>query len=57
MTRATFHEHAGKIAIKLDDAETVFLSPKMAAAISRELAHAAYQVNLGFHYAASDIEQ
>lgn len=50
------HEFAGKVALKVKDAETQYLTPQEAAALADELALAARQIGNGNHYETKDLD-
>lgn len=49
------HEYAGRVALKVKDAETQYLTTKEAAQLATELAHAASQIKMGYHYETRDL--
>lgn len=49
------HEYAGKVALKVKDAETQYLTPQEAATLATELQLAARQIGNGNHYETRDL--
>jgi len=56
-TTARLHHHAGRIAVAFGDGgvETIYLTPRLAKNLSKELATASTQIINSFHYETTHV--
>ena len=52
---ARVHEFGSSVALKVGDNQTIYLSLRLAEALSRELAIAADQIRHGYHYGTVEV--
>ena len=54
-TEARLHEHAGSVAVRIGEGETVYLTPELAEKLAKELGVAAVRVAGGHAYKTTNI--
>lgn len=55
LSGARVHEHAGRVAVRIGNSETLYLSPDLARKLGAELKLAAQRIKNGYHYPSTEI--